>query len=80
MNSPSLQIYNRYNTYSFGGQKKIVLSTTTWLGTRNPFLGIAYIGTGCVSLLMGLIYLILKLSRPRRFGDINALSINRVGR
>ncbi|KAA8523400.1 hypothetical protein F0562_009823 [Nyssa sinensis] len=29
---------NNYNTYSFNGKKKLVLSTTSWLGGKNDFL------------------------------------------
>ncbi|GIL56255.1 hypothetical protein Vafri_11601 [Volvox africanus] len=72
----AVTVYNRYNTYKFDGRKSIVLGTTTWLGSRNPFLGVAYLVTGGLSFVLALVYLILRLARPRKFGDPAALSFN----
>ncbi|KAK3233828.1 hypothetical protein CYMTET_55902 [Cymbomonas tetramitiformis] len=67
-------VSNRYNTYRFSGKKKIVLSTTTWLGGKNDFLGIAYLVVGAFCLSLGLVFLAIYLKNPRNLGDASHLS------
>ncbi|MCL7025592.1 hypothetical protein MKW94_020584 [Papaver nudicaule] len=47
-----VSIQNNYNTYSFKGKKKLVLSTTSWLEVKNDFLGIAYLTVGSLCLFL----------------------------
>lgn len=68
---------NNYNTYSFNGKKKLVLSTTSWLGGKNDFLGIAYLTVGGLCFVLALTFTVVYLVKPRRLGDPSYLSWNR---
>ncbi|KVI05613.1 ALA-interacting subunit 3-like [Cynara cardunculus var. scolymus] len=72
------EVENNYNTYKFGGRKKLVLSTTTWIGGKNDFLGVAYITVGGLCLFMAINFILLYVFRPRRLGDPSYLSWNRL--
>ncbi|KAK8664548.1 hypothetical protein V6N13_084332 [Hibiscus sabdariffa] len=56
-----VQLMNNYNTYSFGGKKKLVLSTSNWLGGKNDFLGLAYVVVGSCSLTIAIVFMVLHL-------------------
>ncbi|KAF2286579.1 hypothetical protein GH714_018074 [Hevea brasiliensis] len=68
---------NNYNTYSFNGKKKLVLSTTSWLGGKNDFLGIAYLIVGGLCFFLAMCFTVVYLVKPRRLGDPSYLSWNR---
>ena len=72
----SVAIANRYNTYRFNGKKHVVLSTTSWLGGKNDFLGIAYIVVGGISFLCGCVFFVVQWRFPRQRGDVSYLSWN----
>eukprot|EP00268_Persea_americana_P047208 TRINITY_DN4903_c0_g2_i3.p1 TRINITY_DN4903_c0_g2~~TRINITY_DN4903_c0_g2_i3.p1 ORF type:complete len:342 (-),score=50.68 TRINITY_DN4903_c0_g2_i3:721-1746(-) len=61
----SVYLVNNYNTYSFGGKKKLVLSTKGWLGGKNDFLGIAYIIVGSLSIVIAIFFALLHVKNPR---------------
>ncbi|XP_008809887.2 ALA-interacting subunit 3-like [Phoenix dactylifera] len=73
----TVTLKNNYNTYSFNGKKKLVLSTTSWLGGKNDFLGIAYLTVGGLCFFLATAFTVVYLVKPRKLGDPSYLSWNR---
>mmetsp|Transcript_6481 Transcript_6481/g.10618 ORF Transcript_6481/g.10618 Transcript_6481/m.10618 type:complete len:360 (+) Transcript_6481:49-1128(+) len=61
----------------FDGKKAVVLSTTTWIGGRNDFLGLAYLIVGTLCIVLGAGFLVKHLHSPRKPGDAKYLIWNR---
>lgn len=49
----------------YSGTKSIVISTSTVIGGKNPFLGIAYIVVAGLCILLGLGFTAAQLIKPR---------------
>ena len=45
----------------------MILTTTSWMGGRNPFLGIAYIVVGCICIVMGVLFLAIHILVGKKF-------------
>lgn len=60
-----VNLMNNYNTYSFGGKKKLVLSTSSWLGGKNDFPGFAYIFVGCYCIVIAIVFMLLHVKNSR---------------
>ncbi|KAF5747999.1 ALA-interacting subunit 1 [Tripterygium wilfordii] len=73
----SIIIENNCNTYSFGGKKKLVLSTTSWIEGKNDFLGVAYLTIGGLSLFLAISFILVYVFKPRPRGDTSYLSWNK---
>ncbi|KAM3268413.1 ALA-interacting subunit 1 [Capsicum chacoense] len=73
----NVTLKNNYNTYSFDGKKKLVLSTTRWIGGKNDFLGIAYLTVGGLCFFLAMAFTVVYLVKPRQLGDPTYLSWNR---
>ncbi|XP_070605961.1 cell cycle control protein 50B [Erythrolamprus reginae] len=50
-----LNISYNYPVLGFHGSKKVILSTLSWMGGKNPFLGIAYLVLGAACILGGIL-------------------------
>lgn len=62
--------YN-YPVTMFEGRKSFIISTTTWIGGKNPFLGIAYLVVGSLCICLGFVFLVIhfKFSRNTKQSD-----------
>ncbi|KAE8715206.1 putative ALA-interacting subunit 2 [Hibiscus syriacus] len=71
-----VNLMNNYNTYSFGGIKKLGLSTSSWLGGKNDFLGHACFLVGSSSLILAIFFTLLHLKYRRPYGGASYLPWN----
>lgn len=49
----------------YGGTKSIVISTVSWMGGKNPFLGWAYVASSALFIALGVAGTIRHIVRPR---------------
>ncbi|KAL3729582.1 hypothetical protein ACJRO7_026674 [Eucalyptus globulus] len=73
----TVTIQNNYNTYDFEGKKHLVLSTASWIGGKNDFLGVAYLAVGGICLFSAIAFILVYVLVPRPLGDPSYLSWNR---
>jgi len=66
-----------YPVQPYKGTKSIVISTVSWIGGKNAFLGWAYVGAASVFVLLAIAGTARHLIKPRRLGDMSLLSWNR---
>jgi hypothetical protein len=69
----SFNVNASFPVTAFGGKKYLVISTTSWFGGKNPFLGIAYITVGSLCMCLSLLFLIKHKMSPRKLGDTRYL-------
>jgi len=63
-------IMNNFKVGGFGGEKHIYISTTTWLGGSNYFLGSCYIIVGIMCALYATVMLLKRCLDPRPLGQM----------
>lgn len=54
-----------FDVKSYGGTKNLLLSTRTVMGGKNNFLGIAYLVVGALCMVLGVLFTIAHLIKPR---------------
>jgi len=70
-----MQINEFFPVASFGGTKSFALSTVSWLGGKNEFLGIAYIVVGSLSFLLAAIFFVIyRVNSGRMQASIDSLA------
>lgn len=63
----------------FSGTKSLVISTTSWFGGKNPFLGIAYTVVGSICLVLAAAFFAKHRMNPRVLGDTSYLQWGAAG-
>lgn len=74
--SVQVNVTNIYPVHLFDGTKSIVLSTTSWMGGKNTFLGWAYIAVGIICMVLSAIFAVKVKLDPRPLGDLRYLNFN----
>jgi len=65
----TLTVQYNYPVTVFEGSKYFVISTTSWLGGKNPFLGIAYLVVGVLCVILGFVFLTIHLMYGKRINE-----------
>ncbi|KAG8863764.1 hypothetical protein FRB96_007601 [Tulasnella sp. 330] len=74
-----MTVYMNFPVAGFGGTKSIVISTVSWIGGKNAFLGWAYVGAAALFILLAVAGTVRHIIKPRKLGDMSLLSWNQPG-
>lgn len=65
-------MFSDYPVQGYKGTKSLVISTVSWIGGKNPFLGWAYVAASCVFVFLALAGTIRHLLKPR-YGSFSCI-------
>jgi len=68
--SYTVDIQDNYGTNGFNGEKYLILSSSSVLGSKNSFLGISYIVLGSIALVLCITLIIVEANWSRKPGDM----------
>lgn len=68
-----LSVGANFDVSNFHGTKSLVLTTTTWFGGKNSFLGNGFIVVGAAYLVFGVAFAVKHQNSPRALGDTRFL-------
>ncbi|OAX82284.1 hypothetical protein ACJ72_03365 [Emergomyces africanus] len=71
-----IDIDDHFPVHRYGGTKSIVISTNSVMGGKNPFMGIAYVVVGGICIILGALFTLAHLVKPRKLGDHTYLTWN----
>eukprot|EP00760_Papus_ankaliazontas_P019045 PhM_4_TR17849/c0_g1_i1/m.64977 len=61
-----LNVTDRFDISAFSGKKYVVLATTSWIGGKNEFLGVAYIVVGALCFVLAVAFFIKHMTSKGR--------------
>ncbi|KAJ9604568.1 alkylphosphocholine resistance protein lem3 [Cladophialophora chaetospira] len=64
-----MEIYDFFPVEVYDGTKSILISTRSVVGGKNSFLGIAYVAIGGLCIVLGVLFTVAHLIRPRNLYD-----------
>lgn len=64
-----LEIQSNYPVDKFSGKKAFIISTASWLGGKNNFMGIMYIIVGSICTALGLSFIIIHIKFGHRLSE-----------
>ena len=70
-------VTNNFPVTAFDGTKRLVLSTTTWIGGKNAFLGWSFIAVAIICILLAVGFGLKQVISPRVLGDRSYLISDR---
>jgi len=69
------QVTSRFVVSPFDGGKSLIVTTDSWIGGRNDFLGLAYIAMGALVVVTVIVMTIKECVAPRQFGTAEMLQM-----
>jgi len=71
----TMQITELYDSQQYGGSKSFAISTVSWVGGKNGFLGLAYVIVGAVAVVAAIAFFIIhKINGDRSEAAVSILS------